>query len=94
MKPTVSLPGYWEVEDQIVVIKVQSLALHVLNVFLADKKLELKQSYISSGDDLLYDFFTMKMWCKKDMRFRSPIVLSSVIHLSPASLNLCLRSGD
>lgn len=38
MKLTVFLPGFWEVEDQIVVIKVQSLALHVLSLFLADKK--------------------------------------------------------
>lgn len=32
------LPDYWEVKDQIVVMKVQSLAFHVLSPFLADKK--------------------------------------------------------
>lgn len=42
MKLTGFLLGSWEVEDQIVVIKVQGLALRVLSPFLADKKKELK----------------------------------------------------
>lgn len=36
----------------------------------------------------------MRVWCKRDMRFSSPIVLSSEIQLSPASLDPCLRSVD
>lgn len=36
------LPGCWEVKDQIVVIKVQSLAFHVLSPYLADKKIRVK----------------------------------------------------
>lgn len=42
MKLTGFLLGSWEVEDQIVVIKVQGLALHVLSPFLADKKKRVK----------------------------------------------------
>jgi len=36
-----------------------------------------KQVYIGLGEVLLYDFFTMKVVRKRDMRFRPAIVLCS-----------------